>query len=123
MTISHAIEQAAASTRTESQVREARATKTAHTPGPWTIRTKRGKTEWTEGKIWVDGPTGLNPNVSREKFGPPICEAHNEANARLIAAAPALLIALQEIIRESDKLSEHEFRLAAAAISYATGIS
>lgn len=96
MTIFPAIIQAAASTRKPQDILDARkSTRAEHTPGPWTIRTKRGKPLWVEGKIWIDGPTGLNSNVVGEKFGPPICEAHFEANARLPAAAPDLLEALK----------------------------
>lgn len=58
----------------------------SHTPGPWTVETHRDVR-------WV---------VAVDKR---ICEfayinAHEEANARLIAAAPDLLAALQRAIPE-----------------------
>lgn len=116
---SRAIIQAAASTRKPQDVLDARKPKVAHTPGPWTyfVGNANGR-----GLIRVEvcgsAPENCGHHIASLTRG-----AGNEANARLMAAAPAMLIALQEIIRESDKLSEREFRLAAAAISYATGVS
>jgi hypothetical protein len=67
---------------------------TAHTPGPWTCHT---------GSVYKDGPT-VYPKGQDE--GIPICHMDREpgngtmpverdANARLIAAAPDLLAALE----------------------------
>jgi hypothetical protein len=52
----------------------------AHTPGPWTV----------ESADWPDGPPGIVRYYVRHD--PPVI---NVPNARLIAAAPDLLAALQ----------------------------
>lgn len=93
-------------------------TKTAHTPGPWRIRgTNYGYTT-----CYVLGP----PHKDGGDYAP-ICVADTEANARLIAAAPELLAALEEcekdLIRssndaydaEADSLAKRFMRTAKAA--------
>ena len=95
-----------------------------HTPGPWL--TDRGNVhtgqiatihhclnnDWVE--IWTDkwAETGLG-------------EGEQEANARLIAAAPELLDALTEIVAAADgdgwKQLDATFAAARAAIAKATG--
>jgi hypothetical protein len=68
--------------------------KTTHTPGPWNIihRTQ------TDGTIWIQGPT-TDESGWREVCSLPYWPSRNReleaANARLIAAAPDLLAALQ----------------------------
>ena len=58
-----------------------------HTPGPWTIEGTRDSDEF-----WVVKDEGPVCEIS-QTFGYPDAD---EANARLIAAAPDLLAALQE---------------------------
>ena len=66
------------------------AEKVAATPGPWTMRS---------GSIW---------GTSKDPDGEYICEpwgrthAETEANGRLIAAAPELLAALQQLLDEQE---------------------
>ena len=61
-------------------------TKTAtHTPGPWEV------TRSESGRIYISGPEG--------DIGVLIHYEHAEADARLIAAAPALLAALEDAVR------------------------
>lgn len=83
---------------------EATTTKAAHTPGPWEAHGPH-----------IECGKDLVAFVDRKAPMP------WEANARLIAAAPELLKALQAIILDSDKLPESQFRLAAAAIAKAIG--
>lgn len=56
---------------------------TQHTPGPWSIRTGGGQ------PIEVIPPINIRGTI---------CELDNEANARLIAAAPELLEALTALL-------------------------
>jgi len=70
-----------------------------HTPGPWTTRPNPDAPEW-----WIDGPVGLTPNVSYETIGPPIGMTYTKENARLIAAAPDLLVALDNFIADYDTI-------------------
>ena len=80
-----------------------------HTPGPWEYWSTRSK------RIWV---------IAQQTTGPVICETRtSEADARLIAAAPELLSALQALI---DLPVDSEdggivFNAALAAITKATG--
>ena len=73
-----------------------------HTPGPWLVRGKQSirgfKGEYIASANWNNGA----------------------ANARLIAAAPDLLIALREVLSVADRKT-YEFDLARAAIALATG--
>ncbi len=50
-----------------------------------------------------------------------LLDAEREANARLIAAAPELLEALQDMVSDRNELSEATVRFAKAAIAKATG--
>lgn len=65
-----------------------------HTPGPWTIRNRAGY----DGQIWAE-------NAMSAQLSIPIAEtlsigAVDDANARLIAAAPELLAALKAAVRD-----------------------
>jgi hypothetical protein len=64
--------------------------RTDHTPGPWTVH--------------VDGLIVLSDGAleDREPIAQCVASQHGEANARLIAAAPALL-ALAHTISDSDQ--------------------
>lgn len=82
----------------------------AHTPGPWIAASARSSV------------VGL-PIVA--SCGYAIANSHQPgdeglANARLIAAAPDLLVALQGVLRVADRKTD-EFAAARAAIAKATG--
>lgn len=58
-----------------------------HTPGPWTVSGQR--TKYVESRIrsgWVQEIAAVGPTEADNGYGP-----QQEANARLIAAAPELL--------------------------------
>jgi len=90
-----------------------------HTPGPWKVRENGGLMKAVEAnKDWLVYACGRD-YMGREEL---------EANARLIAAAPELLEALQEILSTMRKPPSgsggfHEFDIKAAerAIAKATG--
>ena len=69
---------------------------TRHTPGPWVWN------EWT----WLDGADG-KPVLEYAGCGSHECEV-NEANARLIAAAPALVEALKPFAKLQLKPGWHD---------------
>jgi hypothetical protein len=78
---------------------------TQHTPGPWTISRDTGSKG--ERYIWMDG----------DYFGGhAIATVHDkvpesaEANARLLAAAPDLLAALQAILETLDNMTTSQFQ-------------
>ena len=81
--------------------------KTAFTPGPWNI-----------GKSYTD------EIAIRERQGGCVAVAcampEEESNARLIAAAPELLEALQQILDADGDLNAIDFDMARAAIAKAT---
>ncbi len=103
-----------------------------HTPGPWSYRKVPRKQEWE-----ID--TKRCPNLGHESwtgmsvvFGcddyPKMGKIAGEANARLIAAAPDLLEALQAMLSEFNEqmagIVNDEFAVIAkarAAIAKATG--
>jgi hypothetical protein len=68
-----------------------------YTPGPWT---RSGWSVLADGKMIADA--GFNPSPG---FKPSRSEEEITANARLIAAAPALLAALKAIIEEGSHSS------------------
>ena len=91
---------------------------TTHTPGPWTI------TDGQNHRVYLI-------NHGRDAVGETVyTDTRNPADARLIAAAPDLLAALKNILREHDALQMAEGRTgdrwpattrARAAIAKATG--
>lgn len=95
-----------------------------HTPGPWSISQSRGLYSGEARNLYtVSGACGTicttpNPSV-----------ADNAANARLIAAAPELLDAMREMLRQfadHEQYDEDGYDTAAinkarAAIARATG--
>lgn len=94
-------------------------TQTVHTPGPWSTGTDPNPADQ------VFGPDGLI--LADCKWAAQVTEQRH-ANARLIAAAPALLAALQTIhagntlsgeFTHADVIQEH-YRIARAAIAQAT---
>lgn len=94
-----------------------------HTPGPWRIL------EWAnerKGFIAIVGPSDPPEHVSdvfpfgKRAEGQPL--AQHQANARLIAAAPELLNALQELLHDAFEDAHPEgVKKARAAIAKAEG--
>lgn len=77
---------------------------TKHTPGPWKVKRS---THFIDGKLteyfWVGfGIIGDETPVITKTL------KENEANARLIAAAPDMLQALQTLLILSKKIDTHE---------------
>ena len=98
---------------------------TEFTPGPWKYST--GSVYKAE-SVDADGyPTSAIEHMDREN--PDTFGAERDANARLIAAAPDLLEALQELVAEvenNEALNHHAFEttgfnMAFAAIAKAEG--
>lgn len=90
---------------------------TQHTPGPWQIR------QHEKGFVVFYSDGGIRSNTA-QCYSSNVCEEHGsaEANARLIASAPDLLAALQEILIANDHNEELDKPLAEAraAIAKAT---
>lgn len=78
-----------------------------HTPGPWEYMSVT-KSVWSGRAICIMTGSRNHPDPERE------------ANARLIAAAPDLLDALQGVLRVADRATA-EFAAARAAIAKAEG--
>jgi len=66
---------------------------TQHTPGPWAV---------TEGYLWrgIRAPSRV---IADMRIVGGVVENEVQANARLIAAAPDMLAALQDIMAESSR--------------------
>lgn len=101
-----------------------------HTPGPWIARNWSCHSPTT---VMTENPRAPRETVAEcsgngEQFGTDVCVA----NARLIAAAPDLLAALQACAdtlgilaatRRAARIDEPSLDAALAAISKATGVS
>lgn len=94
-----------------------------HTPGPWGI-------EQTDDTNWIGfmRPDGRKVELivcttSRDNFFKPETQEQNDANARLIAAAPELLEALKDAVCALDCCGKDypAAEKARAAIAKATG--
>lgn len=106
-----------------------------HTPGPWTLEapwrvvanginiastwTRRVDEERLDGESWLDMRTRVQPTLEAVK-------AEAEANARLIASAPDLLEALEDLLNDcinfdGGKLTDAFLVKAARAIAKAKG--
>ena len=95
----------------------------AHTPGPWHTKREGFSTVYVEASLgngWVQEVAACGPTAAGQD--------QQEANARLIAAAPDLLEALESVTRTSGRMpitSDPYFaaamRRAAAVIAKATG--
>jgi hypothetical protein len=93
-----------------------------HTPGPW--RLDDGSSPGTADLVasnyhFVDAGCGFHVEGHRDR-GFSIAGVLSTADARLIAAAPELLAALQAVVLVADRKTA-EFDLAHAAIAKATG--
>jgi hypothetical protein len=89
-----------------------------HTPGPWPYtRTGDGK-RITIGAGLVEGPNGYEV---AEVYSDDCDAAEAEANARLIAAAPDLLAALQWVMSAHGEQLHDALAAANEAIARATG--
>lgn len=89
------------------------------TPGPWF--TTGTMTKYVEARIdggLIQEIAAVGPTAADNGYG-----AQQEANGRLIAAAPELLEALEAMIRHSDKLGRQGdvYRAAKRAITKARG--
>jgi hypothetical protein len=84
--------------------------KTKHTPGPWTAKANLDVVD-------SNGERVARLASTRGKY------EYEEINARLIAAAPELLDALQELVNGPECGGDHGamYRNARAAIAKATG--
>lgn len=99
----------------------------AHTPTPWRIATR----DSSEGFFIVEQNGGERDDGDRSSYRVAHVidyndRAENEANARLIAAAPELLAALRETLRVLEACTTAEYSKAIkddahAAIAKATG--
>lgn len=88
--------------------------KTQHTPGPWKVN---GNIDW--GRFCIDDEGGRPVATTEQRHGDH--EFATNANARLIAAAPELLEALQAMFRTYNHGSNAVLNKARAAITKATG--
>jgi hypothetical protein len=81
--------------------------KTSHTPGPWTVGNPEGKTFY----IMVGGHTEIAnlPHCRAMSESSYAIEdnSEREANARLIAAAPYLLVALEGLFEQCSMVHKH----------------
>lgn len=85
-----------------------------HTPGPWKYETYRRRALIRSGNGWVSRGTGDGYDIARIAAGEHAVSsvAEEEANARLIAAAPEMLEALQAISSGTwNKTDEHSQEL------------
>lgn len=88
-----------------------------HTPGPWTNRGRIPQPGLPHSTV---AAKTLIARVYSEAFGD---IEQEEANARLMAAAPELLEALENLLRylETDDMRDLDMNKARAAIAKATG--
>ena len=93
---------------------------TKHTPGPW--KAARNSAFWEVVKPWpgqtLEEANDYSPSVAHA-WG--TTEQEAEENARLIAAAPDLLEALQHLMVAHGEQLDYAFQQARAAIAKATG--
>lgn len=76
-------------------------TPTKHTPGPWTVEIVKDGGNWTYNVRTVKphNPAGcLGKHIATCN---PLMEARGESNASLIAAAPDLLAALEDLVERA----------------------
>ena len=97
-----------------------------HTPGPWEAKHREG----TDGDYRTEVFSAKHGGIATcdwtpKNLGNGVTATYREANARLIAAAPDLLAALQAIAKtECASLAlEYVQGIARAAIAKATGVA
>ena len=83
-------------------------TQNTHTPGPWIAE------GWT---VIADRKTRRNRAMVAECASAPMLEAQWEANARLIAEAPAMLEALEELVNSPNAKQNAAWDRARAVIA------
>ena len=82
-----------------------------HTPGPWKI-----VSSWND--YMVEGPNGEEIIWQDGNYGTPTI---SKADAYLIAAAPDLLEALQNLENDDESIPKHAWDMVQNAIAKATG--
>lgn len=87
----------------------------AHTPGPWHVRHLFGRDEF--GVFWTD-PSFADKRQFRVDNR---CGEFKEADARLIAASPDMLAALQNLENDDGSIPSHAWEMVQKAIAKATG--
>lgn len=90
-----------------------------HTPGPWHAREWQCRGVTSVGRV-ADNRVGFEQIAECSGNGRQVSNEQEEADARLIAAAPDLLEALKGVLRVADRKTD-EFDAARAAIAKATG--
>lgn len=91
---------------------------TQHTPGPWEVSPDNAGSQYT---ITGVGSLEKAPTVAYVVRAKHIASDTVQANARLIAAAPDLLAALQDILTIKDILGSGRQLRVEAAVAKATG--
>ncbi len=87
----------------------------AHTPGPWHASKAGHHTIWAANEVLITDCDTLDPRQ------PPTDQT--QANARLIAAAPLMLEALENIENDNEHMPSTAWELIQAAIAKARGLS
>jgi len=95
----------------------------SHTPGPWCAKGKSVKRDLTHIGLGDNAGVHIAVATGGKTSGPFFVESDEEveANARLIAAAPELLEALQRCKFDSLNMSFADLAFCRAAIAKATG--
>jgi len=98
-------------------------TRPAHTPGPWTIHESAFSSSLVK-ELHIGTPTRTAACVYDDCAAGISVRSEVEANARLIAAAPELLAALEALCEDkylADPINADRMRAARAAIAKAKG--
>jgi len=81
---------------------------TGHTPGPWTIDHERIGPPGEPVALLCDSHAPESGTVVEwPRFGEVVDDSENEANARLIASAPDLLEALENLLGQLENVSDY----------------
>lgn len=89
------------------------------TPGPWKADGYTVRQSGQRGTRMIADVCYTGPHHTPPDEYPKICRIADEANARLIAAAPDLLAALQNLENDDGSIPAHAWNLCQAAISKA----
>lgn len=95
-----------------------------HTPGPWSVDLETGQIDAADGQATIGTIYGADdyPCLDDDDEGVQTYHGECRANARLIAAAPDLLVALEHILADPFTIiSKRSVELARAAIAAANG--